>query len=190
MEHAKKMMLIDASTDLRNVKMHHTALDQSISDVLNRGDVDDYVKIKLYQDALNKFLISRENVEEEFKSPLKVQVTAQRKDKDVVEKFLDSLPQEERAKASRIINDLISYTPLQWDDEGQILDSDRRPVEGSDIGKIVSHEINPSKKNIPTGFDAFVRQRENTPSSRKDKVTTKKSRRRTKRKTDIDWEFY
>jgi hypothetical protein len=48
---AKKMMLVDAnfgSSDLRSAKRHYTALDQNISDVLDRTDLSDFDKLKFY----------------------------------------------------------------------------------------------------------------------------------------------
>jgi hypothetical protein len=63
MENVKKMMLIDsnfATGDFRNVKRHYSLLDQNISDVLNRQDIDDHGKLILYRNALTKFLINRQ----------------------------------------------------------------------------------------------------------------------------------
>jgi hypothetical protein len=74
MEHVKKMMLID-SHDFRNVKQHHSAIDRDISDVLNRQGLDDVEKLRLYQQTLNKFLISRQNIENELDKPFKVEQT-------------------------------------------------------------------------------------------------------------------
>ena len=62
MEHAKKMMLIDANFDLGNIKRRHTLLDQSISKVLYRQDLDDQEKIKLYQQTLKKYLVNRKRI--------------------------------------------------------------------------------------------------------------------------------
>ena len=71
MEHARKLMLVDpANFDVRNVKRHYTLLDQSISDVLDRRDVDARTKLQLYQAAVNKFLLNKQNVENERKSLL------------------------------------------------------------------------------------------------------------------------
>jgi len=74
MEHARKMMLVDAgSSDLRNMRRHHSELDQDVSGVLNRQDISDDEKLKLYQTTLNKFLISRQTVEKKLTEPVKVE---------------------------------------------------------------------------------------------------------------------
>jgi hypothetical protein len=84
MEHVKKMMLID-SHDFRNAKRHHLAIDQDISDVLNRQGLDDTEKLRLYQQTLNKFLLSRQNIESELDKPVKVeQITASVQDRKEV----------------------------------------------------------------------------------------------------------
>ena len=73
MEHAKKLVLVDPTNiDVRNVKRHYGILDQSISDVLNRRDIDERTKLQLYQAAVNKFLLNRQTVENELKEPVKV----------------------------------------------------------------------------------------------------------------------
>lgn len=77
-EHMKKMMLVDAAnfaSDLRNVKRHYGVLDQNISDVLNREDIDEREKLKLYQVALSKFLVNRQAVESALGEPVKVEPT-------------------------------------------------------------------------------------------------------------------
>jgi len=66
MEHAKKWMLVDPSIDARHAKRHYSALDQNISNVLHRQDVDDREKLRLYQIALSKFLANRHSVESEL----------------------------------------------------------------------------------------------------------------------------
>ena len=69
-------MLVDpANFDVRNVKRHYTLLDQSISDVLDRRDVDARTKLQLYQAAVNKFLLNKQNVENELKGPVKVELS-------------------------------------------------------------------------------------------------------------------
>ena len=51
------MMLIDANFDLGNIKRQHTLLNQNISEVLDRQDLDNQEKIKLYQQTSNKYLL-------------------------------------------------------------------------------------------------------------------------------------
>ena len=72
MEHAKKLVLVDPTNiDVRNVKRHYGLLDQSISDVLNRRNIDERTKLQQYQAAVNKFLLNRQTVEHELKEPSK-----------------------------------------------------------------------------------------------------------------------
>ena len=76
MEHAKKMTLVDSNfaVDPRNIKRHYSSLDQSVVDILNRQDIDDYEKLILYRIALNKFLVNKKNLEADLDEPLKVQL--------------------------------------------------------------------------------------------------------------------
>jgi hypothetical protein len=92
MEHAKKWMLVDPSVDLRNVKRHYGALDQNISNVLNRQDVDDREKLRLYQTALNKFLNNRQSVESELNKPVEVELSKTGVDqKSIIDQLLSLL---------------------------------------------------------------------------------------------------
>jgi hypothetical protein len=197
MEHARKMMLVDATDDLRNVRKHHTALDRNISDVLGRQDLDDYLKVKLYQDALNKFLVSRQTVEDQFQSPLKVQVTEPKSTTSIEDKFLEGLTVENREKASNIISDTLSNTPLRWDKSGRILDGDGRPIEGSNIGDIVLHKIKPPKRSAtkPVGYETFAQyDRAPTPPPPRPpsppKIRRKQRDKKKRKSLNLSWLYY
>ncbi len=106
MEHAKKLMLVDPA-DVRNIKRHYSLLDQNISDVLSREDVDDRAKLRLYQSALNKFLINRQSVENELNAPLKVNVTAPTPPQTAhLDTYLASLPTDQKAKVEQLLSTL------------------------------------------------------------------------------------
>jgi hypothetical protein len=171
---AKKMMLVDANfgTDLRSINRHYSALDQNITNVLERSDLNDFDKLKLYQHALSRFLISKQEVEGEASKPVSVQ-SAEPTPKKIEDKYLDSLAGDERQKASDVIDDLIAYTPLRWNDEGELL-LDRRVLKSSDLTKLVTHELKQraaasgtSKKSRktaftslpPVGYDTFAKYR-------------------------------
>lgn len=170
---AKKMMLVDANfgTDLRSIKRHYSALDQNVSDVLERSDLGDFDKLKLYQHALSRFLINKQEIEGEASKPVSVQA-AEPTPKKFEEKYLDSLPEDERQKASDVIDDLVAYTPLRWNDKGELL-VDRRVLKDSNLSKLVAHELKQksaagtSKKLRkatatslpPAGYDTFTKYR-------------------------------
>jgi hypothetical protein len=73
---AKKMMLVDASQlDVRNTAKHYTLLDQNISDILERRDISDADKLRLYQSALNRFLLNRQKIEGEVNESVKASIS-------------------------------------------------------------------------------------------------------------------
>ena len=76
MEHAKKITLTDSNFAInpQNIKRHYFSQDQSIVDILNRQDIDDYKKLILYRIALNKFLVNKKSLETDLSKPLKVQL--------------------------------------------------------------------------------------------------------------------
>jgi hypothetical protein len=115
MENVKKMMLIDsnfATGDFKNVKRHYSLLDQNISDVLNRQDIDDHGKLILYRNALTKFLINRQTIEKEIEDPLKVQTASPQQSQiveDVTPEPIIQIPQLEEPKITKTV-DKISKT--------------------------------------------------------------------------------
>ena len=72
MEHVKLVLVDPTNIDVRNIKRYYGLLDQSISDVLNRRDIDERTNLQLYQAVVNKFLLNRQTVENELKEPIKV----------------------------------------------------------------------------------------------------------------------
>lgn len=155
------MLLVDPNyfshgNDFRNIKRHHSLLDQSISDVLNREDVNDYDKLKLYQNALGKFLVNRQNVEFELDKPIKVQ-TEEPKQPTAKETYLSSLPKTEREKAERVLADVEKYTPIRFTDKGQV-NRDGIIIDDSNLEELVTHELkgrHTKGQNKPAGWDFF-----------------------------------
>lgn len=68
-------MLVDSNfmPDTRNVKKRYSELDESISDVLHRDDLNEYDKAVLYRRALSRYLVNKQTLEHEFDRPVKVQ---------------------------------------------------------------------------------------------------------------------
>jgi hypothetical protein len=149
MEHARKMLLVDAnvSNDYKNMKRYYSMLDQSVSDVLNRDDLNEYDKIKLYQQTLNKYIIHRDNVVNELEQPVKVQSINQ-KETTAEEQVLAELSEPERQRAEKVLENVEAFTPLRFDKKGRMI-RDGRIIEGSSLKELVHHELK-QKKNKKT----------------------------------------
>ncbi len=103
MEHAKKLMLVDPTNlDVRHVKRHYGLLDENISNVLDREDVDDYLKVRLYQNALNKFLANRQVIENDLNKPLKVAVETP-KPTTSLDTYLTTLTDDQKTKFEQLV---------------------------------------------------------------------------------------
>lgn len=178
---AKKMMLIDAANfnDLRSAKRHYSALDQNVSNVLDRQDLNDFDKLKLYQHTLSRFLINKQEVENEVSKPVNVQTT-ESKPKGLEETLLESFPAREREKVSGVLDDVVAYTPLRWNNKGELI-SEGRTVKDSDLSKLIAHEFKRTNKSqkgrdAPIGWDVYSKNRPMTLTS------TPQTKRRSKRK--------
>jgi hypothetical protein len=181
MEHAKKMMLVDA--DLRNVKRYYSLLDENISRVLNRQDIADRDKLTLYQQALNKYLANRKTVEHELNQPIKVEV-APPKQPTVKDDFLTGLSEAEREKAEQILSDLTAYSPYDFDEKGRLV-REGKSIKGSSLSELVTRELHPpaskkKQKGEPIGWEFFE-------SFRKSKEKLTPGKRLRKKKV---WEDY
>ena len=188
------MYLVDSNyPDLRNVKKHYSDLDKNVSEVLERRDLKDDEKLALYHQALNKFLINRRAVETELEDkPPKIRL-ASPKEKRVEDKYLETLQAgEERKKAERVIADVKAYTPLDWDEKGQLVHRGR-VVEGSSLPEIVSHRLEIAEKTKsraskkPIGWETFE---EYLPDISPTPTPPRRSKRRRQRRFGLDWETY
>jgi hypothetical protein len=192
---ARKMMLVDANTpDLHNVTRHHSELDRNISDILNRQDLDDYDKLKLYHHTLNKFLVNRRAVESELDQPVKVQ-QVEPKAKSARETLLSNLDtDDERKKAEGIIDDVVAYTPIRWDEKGRLIDNGR-VVESAKLDELVTHELKKigrkqpksSRTSTPTAHQLYEKYRKASPPAA---PTPSKRRRRNKTFSVSEWLSY
>ena len=188
------MYLVDSNyPDLRNVKKHYSDLDKNVSEVLERRDLKDDEKLALYHQALNKFLINRRAVETELEDkPPKIRL-ASPKEKRVEEKYLETLQAgEERKKAERVIADVKAYTPLDWDERGQLVHRGS-VVEGSSLPEIVSYHLEIADRTKsrastkPVGWETFEEYR---PDITPRPTPARRSKRRRQKRFGVDWETY
>ncbi len=170
MEHAQIMMLVDADAD----RKHYTALDRNISDVLNRQDIDDSIKLKLYQMRSTSFWSVDKLSKTSFSESTSGRTINHKYDKKLLEVCLLSIERKRHVS----LTTPQAYTFTRWDDFGQIRVYDGRPVESSIIGDIVSHRIKAKKSKASIGCDLFAQYAPH-PKDR--------SRTSCQRKKEIDW---
>ncbi len=107
--------------------------------------------------------------------------------------YLASLPVGEREKAISLLEDVVSSTPLRWNDKGELV-VDRRVVKGSSLDKIVGHELKQktgvkakkaSASSPPIGWETFAKYRQApAPPNRRSR------RARKSQPTPLDWVTY
>ncbi len=133
MEFAKKMYLLP-STDFERMKPKQESyvaatslLDSELRQILQRDDLREEEKARLYQQVLQRYLTLRQKRDEE---PIRLKVDNEKSESKPIANILKPLPKKYRADAVEVLNN------LSWDDRGQ-LRHNGVSVEGSDISTLV-----------------------------------------------------
>ena len=185
MEHARKLMLVDPNNfDVRNVKRHYTRLDQSISDVLDRRDIDERTKLQLYQAAVNKFLLNKQNVESELKEPLKVELS---------EPFGRAAVEEAASSVATVQTPPLKPT-TDVAEEKEANKEDVKPLSSSETAKPSLRKRKTKSASFKKGVRKTVGKPKSTAGKDRDRQASLPPQRRSSRKQQekavLPWLFY
>ena len=131
--------------------VHHlvTQMDTGLSGILNKEDISDYDKEKLYSQELSKYLSMREKKREPLPAPPPMQSIGHRLDSG---QLLPSIPKTFRTKAEGLLEYLKADKAVEWDDEGHVYIKDQK-VEGSHILDLIHDAMRHRKKvSRPAGW--------------------------------------
>ena len=160
MKHSKKMVLIPEealqryeqrqrleTSPLMGTTMHK---DTQISDILQRDDVTDDEKQKLFNTYFERYLELRRQKETPIMKE-EQQVEPQLSDADVVE----SIPRTMRSRATALLSHLKGKPDvIRWDKTGQVK-IQGETISGSNISDLVSDAIRSRKDFNPAGAKEF-----------------------------------
>ena len=104
-----------------------SALDSELREILQRDDLGEEEKARLYQQVLQRYLTLRHKRDEE---PIRLKVDGEKSEPKPIATILKPLPKKYRAEAVDVLH------TLTWDDRGQIR-YNGMPIEGSDISTLV-----------------------------------------------------
>jgi hypothetical protein len=170
---AKKMLLV--SEDMLNAYKQQqlltpptvkklTALDGEMESILQRNDIDEAQKAKLYQHALSQFIVyhdqakgerstgtghpeSSDNDENENETPIS--------SADFEEEILSFVPQNMKRAAASIMQRMKMHpSKISWDDMGRLVIKNKT-VPNTNILDLVYDAVNARGKKAPRGSQEF-----------------------------------
>ena len=170
MEHARKMVLMDPRvldtlrsppppTDTVGKKVQ--ALDDEMKTILDRKDLDDGIKVTLYNQVLQRYNVL---VDKRVKEPIRVVSVGKEvgpkleKEEEVSSMEADvvnTVPKSLQAKARRLMEHL--KRNVAWNDRGELI-HEGVPVAGSNAVDLVHDLLRKRKTDDPTGWQSFARQ--------------------------------
>ena len=174
MEHARKMALVDPrlldtlrspppATDTLGKKVQ--ALDDEMKTILDRTDLDDWTKVTLYNQVLQRYNVL---ADKRIKEPLRVVTvnesevasesgsagTAPAPISGLEATVLATVPKTMQAKASRLMEHL--KRDVEWTARGELI-HEGVPVVGSNVVDLVNDLLR-KRQTAPTGWLPFARQ--------------------------------
>ena len=178
MEHARKMALVDPRlldtlrsppppTDTLGKKVQ--ALDDEMMTILNRKDLDDGTKVKLYNQVLERYNVL---FDKHVKEPVRVvavnetgagvgagegvgsEGTVRAPNSGLEATVVDTVPKTMQAKARRLMEHL--KRDIAWTARGELIHKGV-PVVGSNVVDLVNDLLR-KRKTDPTGWQPFARQ--------------------------------
>ena len=120
--------------------VHHlvTQMDADLTNILNKEDMSDYDKEKLYSQELSKYLVMREQKRE---PPPPVASSSHFDQRSL----LLSMPKTFRTKAEGLMDYLKADKDIEWDDEGHVYIKQKK-IKGSHILDLIHDDMRFRKK--------------------------------------------
>ena len=131
-----------------------TKLDDEIATILNDKKLDEYEKAKIYSQALQRYLSTRDNLESKT-TPPKTDVpllptTTNYSDSSI----LDTIPKKFTKQAKNLLRHISSNSKLKWGEDG-VVSFEGLPIEGSNIVDLLNDTVRNRKTFQPHGWQKF-----------------------------------
>ena len=126
-------------------------LDQEMRAILERNDVSDEEKVRLYNQVLQRYLEYHDHLRTGL-----VTKTNQTVPKAMQEEVLHTVPKTMRRKAESILERINRNPNMGWNERGEFVFNDK-VVRGSNIVDLVNDLIRHRKSFQPHGWEEFAR---------------------------------
>ena len=129
-------------------------LDDDISEVLKRRDVNVYDKAKLYSQVLQQYLYAKETIHPTQAPPPVVIDTKSSPSLYSDDSIIDTVPKQYKTRAANMLRFLHKNDQIQWEEDGRV-NYKGQPIPGSNITDLINDQMR-SRKNInPHGWQQF-----------------------------------
>lgn len=148
-----KRFLLVPSTQIPSPLVNKlSVLDNDIRIILDRNDLGDYEKARLYSDTLEKYLDIKKQLQQPNTIPLI-------DDSDNTEKMvlnMANFPRQYRSRAENILSHISNESSIKWNKRGEIL-RDGKIITGSNVIDLINDVIKTSKNEPPIGSKEFIK---------------------------------
>ena len=179
MEYAKKMALIEPrlleSLQQQQQSCHDhqpqgmleeklCQLDQAMQHILDRNDVSQEEKLKLYHQSLQKYLLYKDKVEpmtvkvigEPSLPELHTKTPVEETQQSLEAEIIQSAPKNLRHKASILLRQLKQDDNIAWNTKGELVYKGD-VIPNTHIHDLVQDVLRKQKTHIPVGWQTFAR---------------------------------
>lgn len=163
MNHMKKMALVDPRfLSTQPYARQMSDLDESMKIILDRSDLSEAEKVKLYNQALQKYIVY-EDKSHQPPPPIRVTLTENEKHAadaimntgDMEAEVVESVPKNYRKKVTLLLERLKRNPDLSWNQNGEMLYKGQLHPN-SNMLDLVNDVIRKRKGFNPTGWQTFV----------------------------------
>ena len=129
-------------------------LDDEVGEILNRKNVNDHDKAKLYSDVLQKYLTAKEQITPTGNlSPVVTQITPLSMYSN--ESILETVPKKYKTRAENMLRFLRQSGKIHWKDDGRVSYQDRE-ITDSNIADLINDQMRSRKTFNPRGWLPFT----------------------------------
>ena len=129
-------------------------LDDEVGEILNRKNMNDHDKAKLYSDVLQKYLTVKEQITPTGNlSPVVTQITPLSMYSN--ESILETVPKKYKTRAENMLRFLRQSGKIHWKDDGRVSYQDRE-ITDSNIADLINDQMRSRKTFNPRGWLPFT----------------------------------
>ena len=141
-------------------------LDDEITEILQKKNLEEYDKAKLYSNTLRKYLTTRENIDRPQTPPDTLNQLLSEAPSKIYsdDAIIETVPKRFAKQGQQLLRHI--KDKLTWSDDG-VVSFRNKPIEGSNIVDLVNDALRSRKSFQPTGWREFAGalQQMNVPSN-------------------------
>ena len=131
-----------------------TSLDDEVTEVLQKSNISDYDKAKLYSDVLQKYLTAKEQLHPVTTPTPVITDTPSYKSLYSNESIINTVPVKYKKRAENMLRFLNENEKIKWNKNGRVV-YNGEVIPGSNITDLINDQMRNRKTFKPTGASQF-----------------------------------